>query len=119
MICMEFQNFFNLFSFKLTKESLKYIRYVQSDSNNVSTKLIFIFSQFYAKVPDQRAVGLSIRTPPPFQKRFYDPGIKLFPTNSNRLLNIRRFNYKKDGDKLVLRAFQLKYRTLICKKFSN
>ena len=34
---------------------------VQNYSNNVSTYLIFIFSQFYAKVLDYRAVGPSSR----------------------------------------------------------
>ena len=34
---------------------------VQSDSNNVSTYSIFIFSKFYAKVSDYQAVGQSSR----------------------------------------------------------
>ena len=35
------------------------IQTVQSDLNNVSIYLIFIFSQFHAKVSDYRSVGLS------------------------------------------------------------
>ena len=36
------------------------IHTLQSDSNNVSIYLIFFFPQFYAKVSDYQAVGLSI-----------------------------------------------------------
>ena len=38
------------------------IHTVESDKNRVSMYLIFIISQFYAKVLYNRAVGLSIRT---------------------------------------------------------
>ena len=37
------------------------IHTVQSDSNNGSIYLNFIFSQYYAKVSDYRTVGLSSR----------------------------------------------------------
>ena len=48
---------FLLFSFKITEETLKFTPY-----KVIQTKEAYIFSQFYAKVSNYRAVRLSSRT---------------------------------------------------------